>query len=81
MILAIWRARTHNPGIRMSANNVRDVIRLFVSKGVVRPITAKRRSHRRYELSEVGKQLRLLLLEAEVLEFEFRPDVALWRDR
>ena len=72
------RARTHNPGIRMSANNVRDVIRLFVSKGIVRRITAKR-SHPRYELSEVGQQLRHLLLEAETLESHVRPGDALGR--
>ena len=59
------KARFDNPGLRMSANNVRDVIRLFVGKGIVRYVPGKRRAHPRYELTALGDTLRWLLLRAE----------------
>ena len=49
----------------MSANNVRDVIRLFVASGIVRSVPGKRRAHPRYELTMLGDVLRTLLLRAE----------------
>ncbi len=59
------KARFDNPGLRMSANNVRDVIRLFVGKGIVRSVPGVRRAHPRYELTTLGDVLRTLLLRAE----------------
>ncbi len=59
------KARSDNPSLRMSANNVRDVIRLFVGKGIVRCVPGKRRAHPRYELTALGDTLRTLLLRAE----------------
>ena len=58
-------ALRQNPKARISANNVRDVIRLFEQRGVVRKVWVKGRSHPRYELTDTGKALRLLLLRAE----------------
>lgn len=59
------KARFDNPSLRMSANNVRDVIRLFVVKGIVRSVRGKRRAHTRYELTALGDALRTLLLRVE----------------
>ena len=59
------RARSHNPAIRMSANNVRDVIRVFLKRGIVRPLREMGKAHPRYELTELGSQFRRLLVDAE----------------
>lgn len=60
------RARIRFAGIRMSANNVRDVMRIFVRQGIVRKIYVKRQRHPRYELTEQSRVFRDLLLQAEV---------------
>ncbi len=54
-----------NRDLRMSANNVRDVTRLFLRKGIVRRVAIRGKAHPRYELTEVGRQFQLLLLRAE----------------
>jgi len=59
------RALFHNPKIRMSANNVRDVIRLLKAEGIVRPVKLKRRAHPQYELTDTGRQMQRLLAQAE----------------
>ena len=58
-------AKSQISGLRMSANNVRDVIRLFRKRGVVRPLQIKGEHHPRYKLIELGRQLRVLLLHAD----------------
>ena len=58
------KARSRNPLIRMSANNVRDVIRLFLAKGIVQSIKVKRKAHLHYELTDLGKKLQTLLNRA-----------------
>ena len=50
------------PGLRMSANNVRDVIRYLVAQGIVRPVKQKKRVHPAYELTELGQRMRRLFL-------------------
>ena len=60
------RALQRDPQLRMSANNVRDVIRLFQKRDVVRPIHFRGHKHIRYELTDLGRELRNLLLRAEV---------------
>jgi hypothetical protein len=60
------RARFQNPQLRMSANNVRDVIRQFLAKGVVQQVRIKQRAYPRYVLTELGKQCQGLLVGAEV---------------
>ncbi len=56
------KALFHNPQLRMSANNVRDVIQYLLTKGIVARIQIKRRAHPRYELTELGRAFRELLL-------------------
>ena len=58
------KARFQNPSLRMSANNVRDIIRLFLMKGIVNQVMLKGKTHPRYELTEAGKHLQSLLLRA-----------------
>jgi predicted DNA-binding transcriptional regulator len=59
------RARRHDPEIRMSANNVRDVIQVFLRRGIVTSVLERGKTHPRYELTETGRQLQQLLLRAE----------------
>lgn len=59
------RARYLHPGIRLSANNVRDIIRLFVARRIVRPIPARGRTYPDYELTPTGATLQRLLWEAQ----------------
>jgi len=56
--------RIHQSSIRISANNIRDIIKLLVSKNIVRPLKVKRKAHPRYELTETGLQLKRLLQKA-----------------
>ncbi|MCI0624779.1 MAG: hypothetical protein L0387_24560 [Acidobacteria bacterium] len=58
------RAHFQDPGLRMSANNVRDVMRYLLSKGIVRRVTIHRKRHPRYELTEVGMTFQDLLVGA-----------------
>ena len=49
----------------MSANNVRDVIRLFLERGIVKRVPGPRkRSHPQYQVTEEGHKLRVLILRA-----------------
>jgi hypothetical protein len=59
------RAKQNNSKIKMSANNVRDVIRLFHKKGIVRSVNLRKKAHPRYELTEIGTRLKTLLQQAE----------------
>ncbi len=58
------RARLQNFELRMSANNVRDVIRLFLAKDIVRPVHRRRNAHPLYELTDVGIDVQRLLYRA-----------------
>lgn len=60
------RAVLRTPGLRMSANNVRDVIRYLKARGIVRPVKLGKKRHPGYELTAIGSQMRRLLLQAEV---------------
>ncbi len=59
------RARSILPSLRMSANNTRDNIRLFLKKGIVTRVYMHKRAHARYELTDEGAKLRQLVLGAE----------------
>ena len=59
------RALAKNPRLRMSANNVRDVIRLLFHRGIVRQVKARGRARPLYELSDVGLKLQSLLNHAQ----------------
>lgn len=58
------RARLLVPGLRMSANNVRDAIRLLRAWSVVRPVRLRRRAHLHYELTAQGRTYQALLRQA-----------------
>lgn len=57
--------RLQRSPVRISANNIRDIIRLFLSKGIVCPVNIPKKAHLRYALTELGTKLRRLLLQAE----------------
>ncbi len=56
------QALLQNAELRMSANNVRDVVRYLRSKGIVEKFRIKKRSHPRYELTDLGRSFQELLL-------------------
>lgn len=58
------RARYLHSGIRLSANNVRDIIRLFHTRGLVTSMDLGR-SHPSYALTAHGEVLQRLMLESE----------------
>ncbi len=60
------RAVSSNARLRMSANNVRDVIRFLRNKGIVQPIKVRKKAHFRYELTEQGQHFKRLLLQVGV---------------
>lgn len=60
------KALQNNPKIRMSANNVRDVIRYLREKRIVQPVKVRKKSHLHYELTEQGVLFRNFLIQAEV---------------
>jgi len=51
--------------IRISAGNIRDVLLMLLSKGIVRPVKVKNRNYLRYELTDLGIKLRQLLVKAD----------------
>lgn len=59
------KARSQNPNIKMSANNVRDAIKPFVKNGVLQQIQVKKKMHPRYELTALGKKFQRLLRDAD----------------
>ncbi len=61
------KALFQNPQLRMSANNVRDVIQYLLKKGIVARIQIKRRAHPRYKLTDRGEVFRGLLVGVGVL--------------
>jgi hypothetical protein len=58
------RAKLNDSKLRMSANNVRDAIRLLLAKGVVVPVRMIGKSHMRYALTDTGRIMRDLLVGA-----------------
>jgi DNA-binding MarR family transcriptional regulator len=52
--------------VRISANNIRDIVRLFLQKGIVQKVFARKKAHPRYELTELGTKLQELLQQAEM---------------
>ena len=62
------RARYLDPNVRMSANNVRDVIKHFHERGLVTKVFDRRRPHCRYQLTEQGEALQRMMLMAEASE-------------
>lgn len=59
------RARYLDPGVRMSANNVRDVLRVLLRRRLVRVAWVRRRAHPHFELTALGCRLQHLLRRAD----------------
>lgn len=59
------RARYLHPGIRLSANNVRDIIREFREHNIVQPVSVRGRAHPAYALTPTGTALQTQVLENE----------------
>lgn len=57
--------RIHRPNIKISANNIRDIIKLFLARDIVRPVKIRKKVHPRYELTDLGIKLRQLLIRAD----------------
>lgn len=57
-------ARSRDPGLRMSANNVRDVIGFLKTHGVVEPVHRSRQTHPEYQLTAQGRVFQDLLERA-----------------
>jgi len=57
--------RVQKPNMKISANNIRDVVRLLLARGIVQPVRIRKKAHPRYELTPLGTQLRRLLIQAE----------------
>ena len=51
--------------MKISANNVADILKLFLKKGIVKSVNIPRKSFCRYELTELGKKLQILLCQVE----------------
>lgn len=60
------RARFNNPRLKMSANNCRDAICFLRDKEIVSSIKINHNFYLHYELTEIGREFRELLLRAEV---------------
>ena len=60
------RLRNRNPDVKISANNVRDIIKLFLEKGIVQKVFVRRKVHPKYGLTELGCKLQRLLSRVEV---------------
>ena len=60
------RLRQIGSDVRISANNIRDIVRLFLQKGIVQKVFARKKAHPRYELTELGTKLQELLRQAEM---------------
>ena len=59
------KARARDPTLHMSANNVRNVIQLFLAQAIVQPVRVRKKTHLRYELTELGKRFQELLWRVE----------------
>lgn len=59
--------RKRQPDIKINAGNIQDVIKLFLAKRIVQPVKIKKRVYPRYELTDLGYQLKQLLIQAESL--------------
>ena len=57
--------RIHRSNMRISANNIRDVMKLLLEKGLVQKVFVRKKAHPRYELTDSGNQCRQLLMQAE----------------
>jgi hypothetical protein len=43
------------PGMKISANNVADILRLFLKERIIKPVNIPQKAFCRYELTELGE--------------------------
>ncbi len=60
------KARSRQADLRMSGNNVRDVMRVFLQRGIVQAVWIRKHAHPLYELTDHGQVFQQLLCGAEV---------------
>jgi predicted transcriptional regulator len=60
------RLRRTDASVAISANNIRDIIRLFLARGLVQKVFVRKRAHPQYELTEKGQSYRAFLLSARM---------------
>lgn len=58
------KARSREPGLRMSGNNVRDAIREMYQTGIVQRVSVRKKAHARYVLAPVLEPCQRLLRQA-----------------
>lgn len=58
--------RKRKAGMKISANNIRDVVKLLLKKGIVQKVCVRKKAHPRYELTDSGNQFRELLIQSEM---------------
>ena len=58
--------RKKKTGMKISANNIRDVVKLLLEKGIVQKMYVRKKAHPRYELTDSGNQFRELLMQSEM---------------
>lgn len=61
------KLRLYRPHIKISANNIRDLVKWLLAEGIVEKIFIPKKAHPRYRLTDTGKQFRQLLLRADTL--------------
>lgn len=57
--------RIARPSLRISANNIRDIIKQFQAKGLAEPVRLQNKAYLRYQLTDPGTKLRQVLSYAE----------------
>ena len=58
--------RVQRANIKISANNIRDIMWLLLTKGIVQKVYVRKKAHPRYELTDSGNQFRQLLMQSEM---------------
>ena len=58
--------RKRKTEMKISANNIRDVVKLLLEKGIVQKVQVRKKAHPRYELTDSGNQFRELLMQSEM---------------
>ena len=65
------RILSNNYTSSIGEGNIRDVIREFLKKGIVKKVWIRKRVHPRYELTDLGKKLQSLLMRSGAVYFTF----------
>ena len=60
------KLRNSKSDMKISANNIRDVIKLFLRKRIVQKVLMRKKAHPRYKLTQLGSNFQRLLSRAEV---------------